>query len=143
MRYNVESEFDHRGSKPAPPLASGGEVRAYRAAKIRSPAVLLLAASGGGHAVAPAQWAGAPKVGGANDVPSVDPTAARLANIEWRGAPGGGACELRGGTTGSVRSTFHRDTMSPVSPTWSIVMRSKSTGGVHCRRHARAVLFLL
>lgn len=61
-------------------------------------------------------------------------------HIEWRSKGGreGGACSLRGGTTGWVRGTSHPDIMSLVSPTWFIVMCSKSTGGVHCWRYARA-----
>lgn len=55
-----------------------------------------------------------------------------------KGGREGGACSLRDGTTGWVRGTSHLDIMSLVSPTWSIVMCSKSTGGVHCWRHARA-----
>lgn len=58
-----------------------------------------------------------------------------------RGAPGarrGGVRGLRDGTSGWVRGTSHPGITSLVSPTWSIVMCSKSTGGVHCWRHARA-----
>lgn len=55
-----------------------------------------------------------------------------------KGGREGGACSLRGGTTDWVRGTSHPDITSLVSPTWSIVMCSKSTGGVHCWRHARA-----
>lgn len=60
--------------------------------------------------------------------------------IEWRSKGGreGGACSLRVGTIGWMRGTSHLDIMRLVSPTWSIVMCSKSTDGVHCWRHARA-----
>jgi len=56
----------------------------------------------------------------------------------WKGGRKGGANSLRGRTTGGVRGTSHLDIMSPISPTWSIVMCSKSTGGVHCWWYARA-----